>query len=394
MSSPGARLPRLLYVGDVPIDSTVAGQALLHRLLREYPPDRLMVLEDVGRPSVRELRLPGVTYRPLDLGTSRFVPGRLTGPYHVLRALRCGLAGQTVARLSREFAPEAVLAVAQWEGWLAGAAFARSARLPLHLVVHDDWPNTNAWPSLLRQIGNGVFRKRYRAASSRMCVSPFMEAEYRNRYGVSGSVLLPLRDPSVPSEQSPAPRRRSGPLTVAYAGTLYTLGYTSLVRGLADALARIGGRLLLFTPLSTPAAAANGLARPHVELRGLVPVRVLRQVLREQADALFLPMSFLPREAVTMALNFPSKLTEYTAVALPIVVQGPEGSSAVRWARTTPDAALVVPEPGADALAHALQGLAGDPRLWDRLSAGALRAGAAFDYQRGRDAFLQLVAHV
>ena len=38
-------LPRLLYVGDVPVEASYHGSALLHRLLVNYPPDRLSVIE-------------------------------------------------------------------------------------------------------------------------------------------------------------------------------------------------------------------------------------------------------------------------------------------------------------------------------------------------------------
>jgi hypothetical protein len=367
----------------------------VYRMLWEYPKDRLLVLEDVGRPSVPSLRLPGVEYRPLDLGTARLVPGRLSGPYHVWRALRCCLAGYKIARLSKGFAPEAVLAVAQWEGWLSGAAFAKAAGIPLHLIIHDDWPHTNAWPSTLQPIGAAMFGVRYRSARSRLCVSPYMEEEYKRRYRVSGSVLLPFRDPAVPCASAPPPRRSdSGPrsFTVAYAGTLYTPGYTSVIRTLADSLREVPGRLLLFTPLSNSAIANNGLQRPNVEARGFLPNPALREVLRHEADALFLPMSFQAHEAIPMAMNFPSKLTEYTAVGLPIVIQGPEISSAARWARSTPDAALVVTEPGVPALTAVLRALADDADLWNRLATGALRAATTFDYDRGRDRFLSLIA--
>jgi glycosyltransferase involved in cell wall biosynthesis len=380
----------MVYVGDVPIDSTVAGQALLYRMLREYPADRLLVLEDEGRQSNTAQRLPGVEYRTLRLGDSRRVPGRLAGPYHAWRALRCAGAARSVARLCRGFAPEAVLVVAQWEGWLAGVAFARSAGLKLHLIVHDDWPNTNSWPRPLARLGDAVFADRYRTASSRLCVSPYMEEEYRRRYAAPGTVLLPLRDPTATCATAPAARRADASrFTVAYAGTLYTAGYTALVRLLADALGDLGGRLLLFSPLSREAAARNGLAGEHVDLRGFVPAHELRDTLRREADALFLAMSFLPHEATAMRLNFPSKLTEYTAVGLPIVVQGPPGTSAVRWAQASPDAAMVVEEPSGTALRKALAALASDGDLWHRLATGALRAAASFDYSRGRDQFFE-----
>ena len=38
-------LPRLLYIGDVPVEASYHGSALLYRLLQTYPPDRLRIIE-------------------------------------------------------------------------------------------------------------------------------------------------------------------------------------------------------------------------------------------------------------------------------------------------------------------------------------------------------------
>src|SRR4051812_48302616 len=38
-------LPRLLYVGDVPVEASYHGSALLHRLLSDYPHEKLTVIE-------------------------------------------------------------------------------------------------------------------------------------------------------------------------------------------------------------------------------------------------------------------------------------------------------------------------------------------------------------
>ena len=57
-----AALPRLAYIGDVPVESSYHGSALLYRLLQRYPPDRLSVIENRNS-SRADRRLPGVRYR-------------------------------------------------------------------------------------------------------------------------------------------------------------------------------------------------------------------------------------------------------------------------------------------------------------------------------------------
>ena len=67
-----ARLPRLLYLGDVPVESSYHGSALLYRLLETYPPDRLMVIETGSIPSEARRRLMGVAYQTLRAGGTRW----------------------------------------------------------------------------------------------------------------------------------------------------------------------------------------------------------------------------------------------------------------------------------------------------------------------------------
>ena len=71
MSNTPPLLPRLLYLGDVPVESSYHGSALLYRLLQNYPPDRLRIIEGNHRNSVPERRLHGVLYRVLKVGWSR-----------------------------------------------------------------------------------------------------------------------------------------------------------------------------------------------------------------------------------------------------------------------------------------------------------------------------------
>src|SRR6516225_4611559 len=56
-----SNLPRLSYLGEVPVECSYHGSALLWRLLENYPPKDLLIVEGIHRSSV-ERRLPGVRY--------------------------------------------------------------------------------------------------------------------------------------------------------------------------------------------------------------------------------------------------------------------------------------------------------------------------------------------
>jgi glycosyltransferase involved in cell wall biosynthesis len=370
-------LPRLVYLGDVPVESSYHGSALLFRLLQDYPPERLLVLETTPWPSRPDRRLPGVKYAPFPIRWGKLLKSRFAGIYGSWIARRATADHPKMARLIRDFQPEAVMTVAQGYTWLTAAAFAEAHHVPLHLVLHDDWllgliASRRLQPWAHRELGHY-----YRAAHSRLCVSPAMRERYRSHYGAEGSVLYPSRAKDCPAAEAPAARLREnlgrGPV-FAYAGSINYPGYVTALRLLAEILQPLGGKLLLYGQQSQ----MEKLAGANVEWRGLLSSADLIADLRREADAMFVPMSFAPEDRPNMEISFPSKLTDSTAVGLPLLIYGPEYCSAVRWVRENPDAAEMVDTENREALAAAVGRLAQDPERRVRLAERALELGQRY----------------
>ena len=369
-------LPELAYIADVPVEASYHGSALVHRLLRNYPAHALRVIESTMHDSKEARRLPGITYSKLDVGARRPLDTRLhrvVGSWYTLRAPS---RAARIPALLRDFSPHAVLTVAHGYSWLAAARFARLRSLPLHLIVHDDWPRQVDLPAAMRNWVDRRFGEVYRQAASRLCVSPYMEETYRKRYSAPGSVLLPSRAPDSPHFDSPPGRLRDRgrPLIFGFGGTINTPGYADALRRLAAALRSAGARLHVYGPISATQAVQAGIEGPNVFLQGLVPAEQFIARMRDQVDVLFMPMSFDPADRENMRLCFPSKLTDYTAAALPILAYGPPDASGIRWARENPDSAEVVDSQEPAALVTAIQALASSDRRW-ALGLGALWCG-------------------
>jgi hypothetical protein len=183
-------------------------------------------------------------------------------------------------------------------------------------------------------------------------------------------------------------------LTVAFGGAIHARGYVLGLRLLAQALAAIGGRLLIFGPFTAADARREGLALANVECRGMLPSPALMGRFREEVDVLFVPMSFEPKDRSNMEVSFPSKLADYTSVGLPLLIYGPEYCSAVRWARENPGVAEVVDQPDPSRLADAVQRLArsGDSR-W-QLGHSALTSGEKyFSHRTAKEIFQAALRH-
>src|SRR5262249_20905493 len=144
---------------------------------------------------------------------------------------------------------------------------------------------------------------------------------------------------------------------------------------LAEVLAGLGGHLDLYTLLSAHDLAARGLRPPTVRAPGFFPAAEMGERVARSAHALFLPASFAPRERVDVSTLFPSKLADYTSIGLPVLVWGPEYSSAARWVAENPGATVCVTEPSPASVRLALQRIAEDPEYAAGTAAAGLEAG-------------------
>lgn len=381
-------MPRTAYVGDVPVESTRSGSVLLHRLLQSIPPDQLRVVEANLCSSSPSRRLANVIYNQLYLGPARPLRTRFHAAVTTLYCRRAIGRVSGLETLLAEFKPQVIVTIAEGFSWLTAAAFATKHRLPLHLIVHDDWPNVTrvlgAWKSWL----NDLFADVYRGAASRLCVSPYMLEEYQHRYGVEGTLLYPARSADATIYGTPPERiaETGRPLVYGFAGTAHTAGHVRALSRLADVLAKLGNVLHLYGPLEEDQAKRTGLDRENIRVCGFVPVDDLIARLRRECDVLFVPMSFAPEDQWNMRLCFPSKLTDYTAVGLPLLIYGPSDSSAVRWVREHPEVAEVAESE--QELEQATARLSVDPQRRMRMAQTAIDIGRMrFSYETAAQIF-------
>ena len=378
---------KLLYIGDVPVEATYHGSVLLYRLLEKYVPAGLTIVE-TGLPSAVDRRLPNAEYIWSGVAKARWMNTRFH-PYAVAfySAAATRLDPQVLASLeSVEF--DCVLTVVHGFGWLTAARLAELRDVPLHLMIHDDWPRVAQVPRAFRHWLDRRFGEVYRQAGSRMCVSPAMRDAYQRIYGKDAEVIYPLRDRRC---ENPIDARsslsREG-FTLAFAGSVNTPAYAEALRTLSRALQPVDGRLLIFGPLNRSDAAKLKLDLSNIRLCGLVDSFHLMERLRVEADALFVPMSFEEADRLNMERAFPSKLADYTAVGAPLLIYGPPYCSAVRWAEQSPSVAEVVTTKGLVALSEALDRLASSPSYRDALGRRALLAGReCFSYESVQSTF-------
>ena len=268
-------------------------------------------------------------------------------------------------RLVGEFQPEVVVTLMQhFAYYQAAARFARSRGLPLVALVHD-------LPGQFDQVY--LFAKRtlearigaiYRQSERRLCISPEMVACLESKYGVPGEVLYPNRSEAIvprPLEHSRS-WRNPHVFTLGYAGSL-SYGYGETLERLCTALPVGSIRLHYFgrdDQMWLGRFPSDVLVR-----RGFATAETTWQRVQQECDAVILAYSFDERHRELYSTHFPSKLPEYLALRMPVVVLGPPFATGVRWALRNPNAAVCITEPQPAAWVVALRKLteSADQRL-------------------------------
>ena len=381
-------LPKICYVGPA-LEASLGGSAILYKLLQSYPPDRLMAIELGGGEGPSVERLPGVK-----AVRAPALPAWIGPRGHTIYDLtflfaRLAWASWFSQKIG-DFQPEAIVCVIH--GWQCEAALVMSQRrrIPFHALLHDHANNSLSVPRFLRKLRLKRWKRVCQFAASRTCVSPFMAEEIQNLTGHSCNVLYPGLAPNAELANGAIECRRSsnGPLVFAFIGRI-TSGYDDLLRRLGRIVSAEGDQLVVHTP------QASSLLQ-HPETRGIVDGGwisgdIVSKSLRQEADVVFLPMSFHPDDRSNTCISFPSKLAEYCSAGLPVLIWGPTYCSAVRWAREHPGFAEVVDTESEEEIRRAVRRLK-DPTRREQFGKRSLALAIQyFSHEKTFAKFMEIV---
>ena len=386
MGADHSEFPRLLYWADLSVSATRAGPMLMHRLLKAWPADKLMVVTPGAKttcdlPGVHMAEPPPAPLRRLFGSRFASLWTTVLGSNILLGTkLSRGAPPKWLADQVKEFAPQAVLTAGVSAAWIGADGLARHLGVPLHLIIHDDHHYADFWCRPLKPFGEKLFGRTYRRAASRFCVSQPMEREYERRFGVPGEVLLPSRDPqavvfSKPREQASTPIQSA---KIFYAGSITRQGFRE-VDAIAGVLKENGHQLILYSGTKPP----EGFTPQHIERRDPVPAAQLVERLHEEADLLLLYTDFSSSMREIVKTLFPSKMVDYTAAAVPIVVVAPGYACIVDYLRSRPMAAELVTDNNPEVVASAIERLLAQSEKRKMLAEGAMEAGLQdFDHAK------------
>lgn len=381
-------VPRVLVIGpDLP-HLGVAGSILLHRLFQGWPPESLLAVGPSVAANTLKHPCRFLTYQP---PLNRFETTRVVRLLRLFRSLRLVADGQIALP---DFQPDVVVHILSSLAY-SETAYSYSLRsgVPLVLILHDDPEDFNGSYSWASHLTRRQIQRIYRQAASRLCVSPEMEHTLRERHGVAGTVMYPNRSETT----IPRPPHVSGSLkepgilTLGFAGGM-SYGY--------------GDRLLELVPVFRKASVKVRVYGGNLPTTGCSDIllnqgrvstpEALWERVKDECDAVLLPYC-LPHHGHQnlFRTHFPSKLPEYLALGMPVIITGPSYATGVKWGLCHPESCLVLAEQDGDRLSNALIQLRLDGGLRLRLSTNSVAAGNRdFDPVAIRNSFQRLIGDV
>lgn len=351
-------------------NSIHAGSMQLLRVFQGYPGDCLTVLGPAPPADARLLPCP---YQRLDFPIMRLRSTRLHVP--AMTGVLClgflrPSPSEVTSRLGG-FLPEAIFTVMDnFSHYYTAYRYALSQRLPLLTVTMDEPDCFERVHSAFRRLQHRKIRQLYQYASTNLCVSRQMTAHVAATYGCRTETFYfgPPEGVTARPAAGSLSLQRPGRLVIGYAGSL-SYGYGEAISNIAQAVRDLPVTIRIY---SRDKPQWTGL--PAVEYAGMFPPEELWPRFQQECDASLLVYHFAYGESRLYRTHFPTKLSEYAWLGMPMVMVGPDYATGIIWGREHPAAATVECHPQLGTLRAKLERLRQEPELRTSMASAATQA--------------------
>ena len=287
------------------------------------------MVEAGAEASEPEQRLVGIEYVRWRFSLDRLERTRFTHLHARWVKLALVLRAQSLQRLALISRNDLLVTIAHDFVWLPAVECAHRAGAPSAVFVHDEWVELYGERFRSKRQAAELYAEQLHKASQVFAVSDGMQRHLKMTYGVESEVFLPPRRQSakrVSFQEKPTDR----PFCFAYCGQLWK-GYWETLRHLAAVGQQRGWELDIYT--DEAGRRVVGTEFSNVRVNPFLPEEDLVAHLAQKADALVVALPFDEGARRMMETMFSSKLAEYTATELLIVIIGPAHAQMIQWAR-------------------------------------------------------------
>ncbi len=327
--------PKILIISSQIPQTIHAGSLQLYRVLENYPKDNIRSIGPVEQKAEQLSKTYDPFLLPIRLTTTRFA--YLANTLNTLRLLP-DLSVKRIDKLLGRFKPDLVITLIEILPYaFAALRYAKKKGLPLMTITMDKPGDfTYIYPSFKASQHRRI-QEIYQYANVNLGVSKEMSEYLRSTFKTKSDVLYfcPPEGLTARHHQKAAALRNGSGLTIGYAGSL-TLGYGQQLTSMVQTFQKAGVRLNIYS-IHQPAFLS-----PSITYRGSFNQYEVWERIKEECDAVILPYYFHygTKETSVYSTHFPTKLSEYLTLGMPVIVIGPEWATGVKWAKAHPDAVL------------------------------------------------------
>lgn len=312
-----------------------AGCLQLYRVLENYPKDNIRSIGPVEPKAEQLFETYDPFLLPIRLTTTRFA--YLANTLNTLRLLP-DLSVTRIDKLLGDFKPDLVVTLIEILPYaFAALRYAKKKGLPMMTITMDKPGDfTYIFPSF-KSAQHRRIQEIYQYANVNLGVSKEMSEYLRSAFKTKSDVLYfcPPEGLTARPRQKAAALRNGSSLTIGYAGSL-TLGYGFQLTSMVKTFEKAGVRLNIYS-IHQPSFSS-----PAITYRGSFNQYEVWKLIKEECDAVILPYYFHygTKETSVYSTHFPTKLSEYLTLGMPVIVIGPEWATGVKWAKAHLDAVL------------------------------------------------------
>ncbi|MBT2562806.1 glycosyltransferase [Pedobacter sp. ISL-68] len=221
-----------------------------------------------------------------------------------------------------------ILGILEDTGSLLAQIIASQTKLPYYLFFHDDNIFSKYFEGHLFSLGN--LKNIIHHCKHFFVVSKPMQELLKQNCGENAIVIYPIPEGS--SRKKGLAKVNFKGLQLCYAGTILPF-HDQLIKKIFKAAQSMNGQLTLVTNSDLSIANRFRDCEGIKIRRPLEKLHDLFTVLLEEMDVLLIFYSFNLAEEIRATHSFPSKLTEFCHLGIPILIIAPEESAIGLWAK-------------------------------------------------------------
>lgn len=380
------QFPNILIISSQIPQTINAGSLQLYRVLEQYPKENIRSIGPIEAKAEQLAQSFDPFVLPIRLTTTRFA--HIANTLNTVKMLP-DISVSKIDKLLEDFKPDLVLTLIEILPYaFAALRYAKAKKLPLMTVTMDKPGDfTYIYPSFKQKQLNRI-REIYEYANVNLGVSNEMAEHIRTTFNTKADVLyfcppegLKARNPQLAGSLRNPPH-----LTIGYAGSL-NLGYGYQLDKIRSTFETTGTRLNIYSHNQPWFPSDN------YNYRGSFTQYEVWDRIKEECDAVILPYHFQDgtKETSVYSTHFPTKLSEYLTLGMPVIVIGPEWATGVKWALQHPDDVLSSTNENGRTLKEIFEKLKIDDELRLKYSINPTRATEEFSPKVIKKQFLEFI---